>query len=90
MTPYVGAGIGAYFYKEESDFDESGDDIESSHAGYLGVAGVEFGVSRRIFTAFDVQYSHVPGILGDGGLSQEFGDDSLGGLAVRFRLMVGN
>jgi hypothetical protein len=90
MTPYVGGGIGAYFYREESDFDESGDVVESSSAGYLAVAGVEFGVSRRIFTAFDVQYSFVPGILGDGGISQEFGDENLGGIAFRFRLMVGN
>ena len=29
-------------------------------------------------------------IRGDGGLSAEFGEDDLGGLAVRFRFMVGN
>jgi opacity protein-like surface antigen len=90
MTPYVGAGVGAYFYKEESDFDESGEGVESTHAGFLALAGVEFAVSRRVFTAFDVQYSQVPGILGDSGISQEFGDENLGGIAVRFRLMVGN
>jgi opacity protein-like surface antigen len=90
MTPYVGGGIGAYFYREESDFDESGEVVESTSAGYLALAGVEFALSRRIFTAFDVQYSFVPGILGDGGISQELGDENLGGIAFRFRLMVGN
>jgi hypothetical protein len=36
-----------------------------------------------------VQYSSVSDILGQGGLSQELGEDNLGGVAVRFRLMVG-
>jgi opacity protein-like surface antigen len=87
VTPYVGGGVGAYSYKEESDPD---DEVSIHKAGVLALAGVEYRVSRRMWTAFDVQYSHVPGILGDGGLSAEFGEDDLGGLAVRFRFMVGN
>jgi hypothetical protein len=87
VTPYVGGGVGAYSYKEESDSD---DEVSIQKAGVLALAGVEFRVSRRLFTAFDVQYSHVPGILGDGGLSAEFAEDNLGGVAVRFRFMVGN
>jgi hypothetical protein len=90
ITPYAGGGIGAYFYREESEFDESDDIVESTSAGFLAVAGVELAVSRRVFTAFDVQYSYVPGILGESGISQEFGDENLGGIAFRFRLMVGN
>jgi hypothetical protein len=87
VTPYVGGGVGAYSYKEGSDSD---DEVSIQKAGVLALAGVELRVSRRLWTAFDVQYSHVPGILGDGGLSAEFGEDDLGGIAVRFRFMVGN
>ena len=90
VIPYVGVGIGFYSYNEESDFDEAEDEVSSHKPGYLGMAGVEFRMSRRLWSAVDVQYSRVPGILGDGGLSAVLGDDDLGGLAIRFRLMVGN
>jgi hypothetical protein len=87
VIPYVGGGVGAYSYKEESDSD---DEVSIQKAGVLALAGVEYRVGRRMWTVFDVQYTHVPGILGDGGLSAEFGEDDLGGVAVRFRFMVGN
>jgi len=90
VVPYVGGGVGFYRYKEESDFDDEGDEVSINKPGYLGMAGVEFKMSRRLWSAVDVQYSRVPGVLGDGGLSAVLGDDDLGGLAIRFRLMVGN
>jgi opacity protein-like surface antigen len=90
VTPYLGGGVGAYKYKESSDFDESGDEFEATHAGYQVVAGAEFRMSRRLWSAIDIQYTSVPGILGEGGVSAELGDDDLGGIAVRYRLMVGN
>ena len=90
LTPYIGGGVGAYSYKEESDFDEGDEKITLNHVGYLAVAGAEYRITGRMSAAFDIQYSHVPGILGDAGLSQELGDDDLGGIAIRFRLLVGN
>jgi hypothetical protein len=39
--------------------------------------------------AVDVQYSHVPGILGTGGVSQQAGETDLGGVAARLKLVVG-
>jgi hypothetical protein len=90
VVPFAGGGLGIYSYKEESDFDVSGDEVSKHKPGYFGLAGVEFKMTRRIWTAVDVQYSRVPGILGDGGLSAIYGEDDLGGFAVRFRVMVGN
>lgn len=90
MTPYLGGGIGAYKYKESSEFDQSGDELNVTKAGYQLVGGIEFRMTRRLWSAIDIQYTHVPGILGDAGLSAELGDDDLGGVAVRYRLMVGN
>ena len=51
--------------------------------------GAEFRLHRWIGVAADVQYSHVTGILGTGGVSQQAGESDLGGIAARFKLIVG-
>jgi len=89
VVPYIGGGIGSYKYSEESDFASVGENLSARKTGFLVVGGSEFRVHRIIHTAVDVQYSSVSDILGQGGLSQEFGEDNLGGVAVRFRVMVG-
>ena len=89
VTPYVGAGVGAYRYTETSDFADAGDDVDKTHIGYLAVVGAEFRVHRWIRLSADGQYTYVPGILGTGGLSQLAGEHDLGGIAARFRFLVG-
>jgi len=39
--------------------------------------------------AADVQYSRIKGILGDGGISEQVGEDDLGGVSLRFKFIVG-
>jgi hypothetical protein len=51
--------------------------------------GAEFRLQRWVGLAVDVQYNHVPGILGTGGVSQQAGESDLGGVAARVRLVVG-
>ena len=51
--------------------------------------GFEFRLHRWIGASADVQYSRVKGILGTGGLSQQLGEDDLGGVAARFKFIVG-
>ena len=46
-------------------------------------------IHRWIIVSGDAQYTHVSGILGTGGISQQVGEDNLGGLAARFRLIIG-
>jgi opacity protein-like surface antigen len=87
LVPYVGAGVGSYGYKESSDFDDG--TFEKRHVGYLVVGGADFRITRWIAVSGDVQYTHVPGIIGSGGVSQEADEDNLGGTAVRFRLIFG-
>jgi hypothetical protein len=87
LIPYLGAGIGSYGYQETGDSSE--DDVNSRHAGYLVVGGVEYRVHRLIGLAFDVQYTHVPGILGNAGISEQANEKDLGGTAARFRVVVG-
>lgn len=89
VRPYVAAGFGSYAYQETSSFAEAGEDVDTTHAGFVMNGGAEFRVHRWVGMALDVQYSHVPGILGAGGVSQQAGETDLGGVAARLKLVVG-
>jgi hypothetical protein len=89
VRPYAGAGFGSYAYRETSSFSEAGEDVDIRHSGLVANGGAEFRLHRWLGLAVDVQYSHVPGILGAGGVSQQAGESDLGGVAARFKLVVG-
>lgn len=89
IIPYGGAGVARYAYTETSDFADPGEDVDTTHSGYLVLGGVELRVHRWIGASVDVQYTRVRGILGSGGVSKEFGEDNLGGTAVRVKVLVG-
>ena len=46
-------------------------------------------MSRWISISGDAQYTHVTGILGAGGISQDANEKDLGGVAARIRVLVG-
>lgn len=89
VVPYVGVGVGRYSYQETSDFAAEGDNVDTHHSGYLAVGGLEFRLHRWISLSADAQFTHVPGILGVGGVSKDAGETDLGGLAARFKVLVG-
>jgi hypothetical protein len=89
VRPYVAAGAGSYAYQETSDFAQAGEDVDTRHAGFLLNGGAEFRLHRWIGLAVDAQYTHVPGILGSGGVSQQAGESDLGGVAARIKLVIG-
>ena len=89
VIPYAGGGIGRYNYQEESNFSGDGDTVDAHHVGYLAFGGVEFRVQKYIGLAVDAQYTHIPGILGAGGVSKEAGESDLGGVAARFKVIIG-
>ena len=89
VRPYVAAGFGSYGYQETSSFADAGDNVDTRHAGFVVNGGAEFRLHRWIGVAVDVQYTHVPGILGNGGVSQQAGESDLGGVAARFKAIVG-
>lgn len=89
VIPYAGGGVGRYNYKEESDFSAEGDAVDAHHVGYLAFGGVEFRVQKYIGLSVDAQYTHVPGIIGAGGISKEVGETDLGGMAARFKVLIG-
>jgi hypothetical protein len=87
MFLYTGFGVGSYRYQETSQFDDG--PFEKRHVGYLVAAGLEFRVSRWVGVSGDAQYTYVSGIIGTGGVSKEAGENKLGGIAGRFRVIVG-
>ena len=89
VRPYAAAGFGSYRYQEASTFADPGEDVDTRHSGFVLNGGAEFRVHRWVGLAADVQYSHVPGILGQGGVSQQVGESDLGGIAARFKVVVG-
>ena len=93
IRPYAGAGVGLYNYTETSNFSTYGENVDVRHAGYLVVGGAEVRVSSWVAVAVDVQWTHVPGILGSRGLSQGVGsggaERDLGGIAPRVRVIIG-
>jgi hypothetical protein len=89
VRPYAAAGFGSYRYQETSSFADPGENLDTRHAGFVVNGGAEFRLHRWIGAAVDVQYSHVPGILGNAGVSQQAGESDLGGVAVRFKAIVG-
>jgi len=84
---YTGFGVGSYRYQETSQSDD--EPFEKRHVGYLVAAGAEFRVSRWVGVSGDAQYTYVSGIIGTGGVSKEAGENKLGGIAGRFRVIVG-
>ena len=90
LIPYAGGGVGWYGYQQTSAFAQPSENIDTRKAGVVVIGGAEFRVYRWIGIAGDVVYTHVPGILGsDPSVSHAFAEDDLGGVAGRFRVIVG-
>ena len=89
VRPYVAAGVGSFSYKETSDFADDTENLVTRETGFVVNGGAEVRLHRWIGVAADVQYSRVNGILGEAGISQQVSEDDLGGVAVRFKLIVG-
>lgn len=86
---YGGVGFGKYLYKEDSDFADPAENISARFTSYHVVGGLELGALSVMRTALEVQYTTVPDALGTSGASKSFGENNLGGLQVRVKLLVG-
>jgi opacity protein-like surface antigen len=87
-TPYLGGGIGRIYYKEDSSFAEAAENIAARFTSYHALGGVEFR-NGWVATAFEMQYSHIPGAIGIGGASEAFHESNLGGFVGRVKVLVG-
>jgi opacity protein-like surface antigen len=89
LVPYAGAGVGWYRYEETSSFAAAGDNVDTRKPGFVAQGGAEFRIHKWIGVAADVQYTRVTGILGSGGISADLGENDLGGVAGRIKIVVG-
>jgi hypothetical protein len=89
FVPYADAGIGTYRYQESSPSSDPGENVDTRHRGLIVGGGVEFRLHRWIRLNLDEQFSFVPGILGLAGVSKAAGEEDLGGVAIRVKLVVG-
>jgi len=89
VVPYIGGGPGWYRYKETSNFSTDAENVNVRKTGLVVEGGVEFRLFRWVGAAADVHFAHIPGILGEGGISKDAGEKDLGGVAARVKVIVG-
>ena len=80
---YGGGGLLLVRYSETGDFAAADDDTNESFPGSFFVGGVDFLIGKVFNVGFEGQYRIVKNALGDGGVSQIFGEDDLGGFTIR-------
>jgi hypothetical protein len=90
--PYVfflGGGVGFVRYSESSPFADAGEDLEVTKVSYHALAAVEIPIVRHLAAVVETKYRYVPNLLGDGGASAIFGEDSFGGFNATVGLRIG-
>jgi len=86
---YVGGGAGAVRYQEDSPFAESGEDVKLTKLSYHGLAGLEIPVVQQLGAFVEARYRYTQDLLGAGGVSAVFGEDSFGGFNAAVGLRFG-
>jgi len=89
VAPFAGGGIGAYLYKETSDFADPSENLSEHFTGYHVLGGVEFVSRSWLRAALEVQYTTVPNAIGTTGASAAFNERNLGGVHGRLKIMIG-
>jgi opacity protein-like surface antigen len=89
LSPYVGVGFSRLRYRETSESAPPEDDVTESGTGPLFLAGVDFALSRWVRIGAELRYRRIDGVLGAGGASAIFDEDSAGGLSTALRVSIG-
>jgi hypothetical protein len=89
VRPYVAAGFTSYGYTETSEFATASENVDERFNGYHLVGGVEFPVQRWLGVAWEVNWTRVPGAIGDAGVSATFDETDLGGGSFQFKITIG-
>jgi opacity protein-like surface antigen len=91
VVPYAGGGLGWHRYEEASEFADSGENVKESFTGYHVIGGAEVRILRWIGAAGEFQWATVPDALGQNpnGVSSQLGEDDLGGLTFRVKVVIG-
>jgi hypothetical protein len=87
LVPYLGLGVGATSYREESTVGGLAEpEVSRTRASGLVDAGLEYGRGALRF-GVDVSYMTAPDTLGLGGVSQVYGEDDVGGFTALGRIV---
>jgi opacity protein-like surface antigen len=91
FVPYAGLGVGWHKYTETSEFATDSENVDMRHTGFQLLGGAEFGLTRWLAAAGELQWATVPDALGDdpNGVASEFDEDDLGGITFRVKIVVG-
>ena len=89
LIPYVAGGYTSFGYKETSSFSGTAEDLDERFGGYHLRGGAEFKLTSWLGVAGEFAWTSVPDALGNGGVSETFNEDNLGGTSFRARITVG-
>lgn len=89
LIPYVGGGVGLYRFEQTSEFANPDENVDTKHAGAILEGGLEVRLQKYVGVGVGARYTHVPSILGSGGISEAANEKDLGGIAAVFRVVVG-
>lgn len=86
---YAGGGVTLLQYQEESDFADAADSVDESFTGFYAAGGVEVPLTRWLHVRGEARYTSLPNALGAEGVSADFKETNLGGIAVAVKLAIG-
>jgi len=87
IGPFISGGYGQYLFSEKTPFDDGSEHKWQKANSYHALGGVEWRSSSRVGVALEVLYTRVPSALSDGA-SAAFGETDLGGIQVRFKVLM--
>jgi opacity protein-like surface antigen len=91
LSPYGAGGIGLHRYTERSDVAVDDEDVDEVFTGYHLLGGIEVRLSPLIAAAGEAEWTAVPNALGRDptGVSAAFGENDLGGVTIRVKILIG-
>ncbi len=89
LTPFVAAGLTSIGYRESSDFAGGDENLDARATGLVVVAGADVRLRRLVHVRGDLRFRRAGGVLGEQGVSLEYGEKLLGGFGAAVKLVIG-
>lgn len=89
FSPYARACYSSLSYRETSRFADSGDNVNERVSGPMVLAGADVALLRWLHVGGEVRYRAIDGVLGRGGVSEIYRENSLSGVSTALRLSIG-
>ena len=89
VTPFAAGGLNFTRYRETSDFADEDENVQRWHNGFVALAGVETRVTPTVHIRGEFRWRELPDALGQGGVSREFAETSLGGVGGSLKIVFG-